>query len=330
MNSSCCKNLLELSLGDTQLLVLPLFHSFGQVVQLNCGFFSGNTLVLIARFDAEEVITALINHKVTVFCGVPTMYWALNSLAMAKPEIVTSIAKHLRLGVSGGAAIPKEIITRFTELFKVTILEGYGLSETSPVATFNLREYAKIGSVGLPIWGVEVDIRDQNDKPVATNEVGEIVIRGHNIMKGYFGKEAATKEAMRGGWFHSGDLGRKDEDGFIFIVDRLKDMIIRGGFNVYPRELEEVLLTHPDVSLAAVVGVPHAEYGEEIKAFVILKQGHSTIGDNIKEWMKREVANYKYPRIVEICEHLPMTATGKILKRELTNRSLKSGGARLG
>jgi long-chain acyl-CoA synthetase len=172
--------------------------------------------------------------------------------------------------------------------------------------------------VGTPIWGVEVKIVDKDDNEVAAGEVGEIAIRGHNVMKGYYNKPEATADAFKGSaWFHTGDLGRTDADGYVYIVDRVKDMIIRGGFNVYPREIEEVLMTHPSVSLASVIGVPHDSHGEEVKAYIVLKPGEKATEDDFLEWSKDQMAAYKYPRIIEIRETLPMTATGKILKKEL-------------
>ena len=198
------------------------------------------------------------------------------------------------------------------------ILEGYGLSETSPVACFNqLDQERKPGSIGTPIWGVEMKIVDDADHPLPAGEPGEVLIRGHNVMKGYYRRPEDTAAVMAKDWFHTGDIGKPDEDGYFYIVDRSKDMIIRGGFNVYPREIEEVLMTHPAVSLSAVIGVPDAKSGEEIKAFVILKEGQSATEDELLGWGKEQMASYKYPRLFEIRESLPMNATGKILKREL-------------
>jgi long-chain acyl-CoA synthetase len=214
--------------------------------------------------------------------------------------------------------MPVEVMKAFGEKFNVKILEGYGLSETSPVASFNrVDRERKPGSVGLPVWGVDIRIVDEEDEDVPQGELGEIVMRGHNIMKGYYKKPEATAEAMRNGWFHSGDIGRKDEDGYVYIVDRVKDMIIRGGFNVYPREIEEVLVSHPDVSLAAVIGVPHDQYGEEIKAFVVRKEDATATEAEIIAWSKENMAAYKYPREIVFRDTLPMNATGKILKTEL-------------
>ncbi len=303
---------------DTHLIALPLFHSFGQTVQMNSGFYNQASLTLLPRFDPDTALSIMERDNVTIFAGVPTMYWAmLNHPNLEKFDLV-KIADNLRLAVSGGSAMPVEVMRAFGEKFKVSILEGYGLSETSPVATFNrLDRPAKPGSVGLPVWGVSVRVVDPNDNDVPQGEMGEILIKGHNIMKGYYKRPAETAETLRGGWFHSGDLGTFDEDGFLSITDRVKDMIIRGGFNVYPREVEEVMMTHPAVSLAAVVGVPHDSHGEEVKAYVILKTDAACDPDELMDWCKENMAGYKYPRVIEFREALPMTATGKILKREL-------------
>jgi long-chain acyl-CoA synthetase len=213
-----------------------------------------------------------------------------------------------------------EIIHQVKDRFGVQILEGYGLSETSPVATFSdPHSDPRPGSIGIPIWGVEVKLIDESWNTVeGADEIGEVAIRGHNIMRGYYNRPEATAEVMKDGWFRSGDLGRRDKDGFYYIVDRAKDMIIRGGFNVYPREIEEVLMTHEAVSLAAVIGVPHESHGEEIKAYVIRNAGSTTTEEELVAWSKEQMASYKYPRIVTFVETLPMTATGKLLKRELS------------
>ena len=303
---------------DVHLVTLPLFHSFGQSVQLNAGFYNRATLVLLPRFSPDAALRLMEQENVTFFAGVPTMYWAMLNYPGAEKYDMKKISHNLRICVSGGSAMPVEVMKAFDEKFNVKILEGYGLSETSPVATFSrLDRERKPGSIGLPVWGVFVRIVDQNDQDVGTNELGEIVIRGHNVMKGYYKRPEATTEAFRNGWFHTGDIGRMDEDGYIFIADRVKDMIIRGGFNVYPREIEEVLMTHPAVSLAAVLGIPHERHGEEVKAFVILKEGAEVTEAELVAWSKENMADYKYPRLVEIRTELPMTATGKILKQEL-------------
>ena len=268
----------------------------------------------------EAVLAAIQDEGATIFSGVPTMYWALLNYEDKQGRFdFDKIAKTLRACVSGASSLPVEIIKGIDAKYKIPILEGYGLSETCPVAAFNHPEKErKPGSVGTPIWGVEVEIFDKDNMVVPTGEVGEIVIRGHNVMKGYYNKPEATAKAFDGtSWFHTGDLGKKDEDGYIYIVDRLKDMIIRGGFNVYPREIEEVLLTHEAISMASVIGVPHNSHGEEIKAFVILKDGATVTEKELINWSKGKMAAYKYPRIIEIRKTLPMTATGKILKKDL-------------
>jgi long-chain acyl-CoA synthetase len=303
---------------DVQLVVLPLFHTYGQTVQLVAGFLTASTLVLLPRFDAAAALGLMQREKVTMFAAVPTMYWGLLNTLDASVD-VAAIAANLRVAAAGGAALPVEILHEFKRRFGVQILEGYGLSETSPVASFSRKDQPiKPGSVGTPIWGVQMKLVDPDWNEVAGDgNVGEIAIRGHNVMKGYYKRPDDTAAVMRDGWFRTGDLARRDADGAYFIVDRSKDMIIRGGFNVYPREIEELLLTHPAVSLAAVVGVPDAESGEEIKAFVIRKPG-ATLGETeLIAWVRERVAAYKYPRQVEFRDALPMTASGKILKREL-------------
>lgn len=312
---------------DTYLCVLPLFHSFGQTVIQNGAFAFGGTVVMLPRFEAGPALGLMQKEKVTFFGGVPTMYWGLlGALSEMGDQVdVKEIAANLRVAVCGGSALPTEVHRKFEERFGVTILEGYGLSETSPVASFSkYGEPVRVGSIGVPIPGVEMkliesdswdEIKDAGDP----DAIGEIAIKGPNIMKGYYQRPEATAEAISpDGWFRSGDLGRKDADGWYYIVDRSKDMIIRGGFNVYPREIEEVLLTHPAISLAAVIGVPHESHGEEIKAVVILDEGATATPEEIVAWGKEQFAAYKYPRIVEVVENLPMTATGKILKRELS------------
>jgi long-chain acyl-CoA synthetase len=318
MNARLADTLFGNTENDVHLVVLPLFHSFGQTVQMNSGFYTAATISLLPRFDPDAALAIMERDNVTVFAGVPTMYWALLNYPAADKYDLAKISQNLRLSASGGAAMPVEVMKAFDEKFKVQIQEGYGLSETSPVASFNrLDRERKVGSVGLPVWGVEMKIVDELDKDVPQGELGEIVIRGHNVMKGYYGKPEATADAMRGGWFHTGDIGRMDEDGYYFIVDRVKDMVIRGGFNVYPREVEEVLMSHPQVSLAAVIGVPDERYSEEIKAFIVPVEGAELDEAELVAWSKENMAGYKYPRLIEFRDTLPMNATGKILKIEL-------------
>jgi len=293
-----------------------MFHSFGQSSVMNVALHVGSTLTLVPRFEAEKVMEVIQRDKVTVFPGVPTMFFAL----LHHPSAGKFDLASLRIAVSGGAAIPGEVIQAFEGKFKTTILEGYGLSETSPTATFNFSAAErKVLSIGKPIFGVEVRIFDIDDKrlPAGKDHVGEIVIRGHNVMKGYWNKPEANVEAFKGGWFHTGDLGYVDEDGFFFIVDRKKEMIIRGGFNVYPREVEEVIYAHPAVAEAAVIGVPDERLGEEVKAVVALKPGATASAEDIIDFVKERVAAYKYPRTIQFVDTLPKGATGKILKKEL-------------
>jgi len=303
---------------DVHLITLPLFHSFGQTVQMNAGIYNRATLVLLPRFSPDAALHLMDEENITIFAGVPTMYWAMLHYPRADQYDLQKIARNLRITISGGAAMPVEVMRAFNEKYNVKILEGYGLSETSPVAVFNrLDREARPGSIGFPVWGVQVRLVDANDQDVDAGEVGEIAIRGHNVMKGYYKRPEATAEAIRNGWFHTGDIARRDEDGYLYIVDRVKDMIIRGGFNVYPREIEEVLMTHPAVSLAAVIGVPHERHGEEVKAFVIVKSGATITEVELVAWSKQNMADYKYPRLIEFRMELPTTATGKVLKSEL-------------
>ena len=309
---------------DTYLCVLPLFHSFGQTVIQNGAFAFGGTVVMLPRFEAKAALDLMLKEEVTFFAGVPTMYWGLLG-SLEEGVDVSSLAENLRVAAAGGSALPKEVHRKFQEKFGVTILEGYGLSETSPVASFSpWGEDVRVGSIGTPIPGVEMKLLDPesweevNADHSDEDAVGEIAIKGHNIMKGYYNRQDATDEVLQDGWFRTGDLGRRDADGWYYIVDRSKDMIIRGGYNVYPREIEEVLMTHEAVSLAAVIGVPHDSHGEEIKAYVILEDGASATGEELVAWGKEQMAGYKYPREVVVVEDLPMTATGKILKRELS------------
>ena len=293
---------------------LPLFHSFGQTCGLNAAVRSGACLTLVARFAPDKVLEVLRRDRVTIFEGVPTMYVAL----LGAPDRDTYDLSALRVCVSGGAALPVEVLRGFEAAFGCAILEGYGLSETSPVASFNHPDRVrKPGSIGTPIRGVAMRVVNEHGADVPAGEVGEIAIRGHNVMKGYLGRPDATAAAIPDGWFRSGDLARVDEDGYFFIVDRSKDLIIRGGYNVYPREIEEVLYEHPAVAEAAVVGVPDGALGEEVGAAVVLKAGCSATPDELRGYVKAQVAAYKYPRLVWLLDALPKGPTGKVLKREI-------------
>ena len=297
--------------GQVFLASLPLFHSFGQTCVQNASLATGGAVAYLERFDAEAALDAMVRHGVTIFAGVPTMYFQLLRAVRAKPP-------SLRYCVSGGAAMPVDVMREFEERFGVQVLEGYGLSETSPVVSFSaLWRPRKPGSIGRPIPGVEVRLVDVEDRDVIEGEVGELVVRGHAVMKGYLGRPEATREAMRGGWFHTGDMARRDADGDFYIVDRKKDMIIRGGFNVYPREVEEVLCGHPAVAEVAVVGIPDPEYGEEVKAFIALRPGASVTGAEVERFCRERLGAHKVPRKVEFLPSLPKGPTGKILRKEL-------------
>jgi long-chain acyl-CoA synthetase len=304
----------EIAAGDVVFGGLPLFHSFGQTVSMNASLMVGACLTLVPKFDPGAALETMQRDRVTHFYGVPTMYGAL----LHHPGRESFDTSSLRTCITGGASMPVEVLRGFEEAFGAIVLEGYGLSETSPVSSSNHPDRErKPGSIGTPLEGVEMRVVDEDDNEVPQGEVGEIVIRGHNIMKGYWQRPDATAEAMRGGWFHSGDMARVDEEGYFFIVDRKKDLIIRGGYNVYPREVEEVLYEHPQIREAAVVGVPHDEWGEEIGAAVVLHDGEELAPEEISAYVKERIAAYKYPRLVWFLGELPKGPTGKILKREI-------------
>jgi long-chain acyl-CoA synthetase len=304
----------QITEDDRLLGALPLFHSFGQTCTLNAGIANRAMISMIPRFDPDKALEIIQRDKITLFQGVPTMY---NAMLAAKSADSADTAT-LRLCMSGGSAMPEEVMRKFEEKFGCNVLEGYGLSETSPVASFNHPEKErKPGSIGTPIEGVEMKVVDDDGNEVEQGEVGEIVIKGHNVMKGYWNRVDASKEAIKDGWFASGDIAKVDEDGYFFIVDRKKDLIIRGGYNVYPREIEEVLYEHPAIQEAAVIGVPHDELGEEVGAAIVLKDGEDVNADAVKAYVKDEVAAYKYPRQVWFLDELPKGPTGKILKREI-------------
>ena len=314
-NTDVSTRLFGLGPDDVVLGALPLFHAFGQTCGLNAAIRAGASLALVPRFNPTKVLETIERLGVTVFEGVPTMYAAL----LHDAERDSFDVHTLRVSVSGGAALAVEILHAFEKAFGCVILEGYGLSETSPVACFNHPDrLRKPGSIGTPIEGVEMRLVDDARNEVAPGEPGEVAIRGHNVMKGYWNRPGATADAIDAdGWFYSGDIARIDEDGCFFIVDRKKELIIRGGYNVYPREIEEVLYEHPAVREAAVVGIAHAELGEEVGAAVALKSGSDVDPSELREFVKERVAAYKYPRRVWFVDELPKGPTGKILKREI-------------
>ncbi|MFI6808995.1 long-chain fatty acid--CoA ligase [Streptomyces luteogriseus] len=292
---------------------LPLFHIFGQICTMSVAIRSGASLTLVPRFDPQTVLDTIARDRATVFEGVPTMYAAL----LQHPT--GADVSTLRMCVSGGASLPVEVLHGFEERFGCAVLEGFGMSETSPVVTFNHPDRPrKAGSIGTPIKDVEVRLLDEKGQDVGTDAIGELVVRGPNVMKGYWNRSEETAAAVPDGWLRTGDMARQDEDGYLYIVDRKKDMIIRGGYNVYPREIEEVLHEHPAVALAAVVGVPDRKLGEEIAAAVVLRPGARATPEELRQHVKGRVAAYKYPRLVWLADTLPMGPSGKILKREIT------------
>lgn len=317
MNALAMVDLTPFEFDDRLLVSLPLFHIFGMTCQLNAGVYKGCTLVLLPRFDAEAAFAAMQTHKITSFAGVPTMYWTLLNYSDPKFDYEL-ISANLKRCLSGGSSLPVKLLEDFEKRFDVTIMEGYGMSEGSPAVTFNQPKIGrKPGSIGTPVWGVQVKLIDIDGKELPAGEKGELLYKGHNVMKGYYKNPQETSKALQDGWLHSGDVAVKDTDGFYFIVDRIKDMIIRGGLKVYPREVEEVMIKHPAVSLVAVVGVQHEQLGEEVKAFVVLKPGQSIPEADLIAWIKQHIASYKCPRFIIFVPSLPMTATGKILKKEL-------------
>ncbi|MDX6239667.1 MAG: long-chain acyl-CoA synthetase [Kribbellaceae bacterium] len=309
------RTLIQIGPDDVVMGCLPLFHVFGMGCGMNASIANGATLTLIQRFDPAKALRVIERDRVTVFEGVPTMYSAM----LGVPDRTSYDVSTLRTCVAGGAALPVEVLRGFEEVFGCIVLEGYGLSESSPVASFNHpNAVRKPGSIGTPIEGVRMRLVDERGAPVGAGEVGEIQISGHNVMKGYWNKPEATAATITpDGWLSTGDLARQDEDGFYFIVDRKKALLIRGGYNVYPREVEEVLYEHPAVSEAAVVGIPHPSLGEEIGAAVVLRAGQTVTPDELRAFVKKRIAAYKYPRAVWIVYSLPKGPTGKILRREV-------------
>jgi long-chain acyl-CoA synthetase len=309
------RTLILLGPDDVVMGCLPLFHVFGLTCGLNAAIANGSTLTLIPRFSPAKALEVIQRDSVTVFEGVPTMYAAM----LGVPDREQYDVSTLRTCVSGGAALPVEVLRGFEGAFGCIILEGYGLSETSPVASFNHPDAVrKPGSIGTPIEGVRMRVVDEDRRPVQPGEIGEIQIGGHNVMKAYWNKPEETAATIDAdGWLSTGDMARQDEDGYFFIVDRKKDLLIRGGYNVYPREVEEVLYEHPAVAEAAVVGIPHPSLGEEIGAAVALKDGTTATPEELRDFVKGRIAAYKYPRAVWIVDGLPKGPTGKIQRRDV-------------
>ena len=324
MNARAHCEAFEMDKDSRTIAVMPLFHALGLSGLLNATVLAGGAVVLLPKFDPTKMLEAIQEHKATILHGVPTMYHAL----LHHPERDSYDTSSLKQCGSAGAAIAAELLDSFESTFGIPILEMYGLTESGPLASYNRPDHRKPYSVGTPIWGTEIQIWDDKNAelPPGKDNVGELVIRGHNTMSGYLNNPEATTEAFAGGWLHSGDLGYRDEDGFLFIVDRKKELVIRGGYNVYPREVEEVLYTHPAVSEAAVVGLPDERLGQEVAAFVSLRMGHSVDPAELVDYVKDRVAAYKYPRTVTIIDDIPKNATGKILKRSLVHLDADSSG----
>ena len=298
---------------DNYMCVLPMFHVFAFTTCVLNPLLSGSTITILEKFHPKKVIESFLNDDITVFMGVPTMYIVL--LEACKNNVTFS---KLRLAVSGGAALPVEVFRQAKDILKLTVVEGYGLTEASPVVCFNpLDGIKKEGSIGLPVSYVECKIVDENDMTVLVGEVGELVVRGGNVMLGYFKQEEETKKILKNGWLHTGDLAKNDEDGYIFIVDRKKDLVIVGGLNVYPREIEEVIYQHSKVKETAVIGIDDKLRGEHVKAFIILKDGEECTSKEILRYLKEHIAGYKVPREIEFISELPKNSTGKIMKRML-------------
>jgi long-chain acyl-CoA synthetase len=315
MNCTVAGGLFDARADDVTLGVLPFFHVFGLSSAVNVTVRFGGTLSVVPRFEPAAVLDAMAADGVTVALGVPTMLQALMAEGAGDRDLSA-----FRVAVSGGASLPGEVLHQFEKTFGVTVLEGYGLSETASTATFNVSaEQRKIMSIGKPIWGVEMRVVDAEDRtlPAGEENVGELVIRGHNVMRGYHNRPEATAEAFRNGWFHTGDLGYVDDEGYYFVVDRIKDLVIRGGYNVYPREIEEVLYSYPGVAEVAVIGKPDDRLGEEVVAIVAPAPGVTLDPADVIAYAKQHLAAYKYPREVRIVDALPKGATGKILKKEL-------------
>ena len=312
-------NVANIQSYDRLLAALPLNHVFGQTVMMNAGILSGATIVLMPRFDPNKVFQVMDDENITIFSGVPTMFWAM---LRSKTENIDleKVARNLKTVISGGDSLPVEIFNNFKAKYNIEITEGYGMTEGSPVVTFSHKDKPlKPGSIGTALWGVEIKLIDDSGKEVKTGEMGEIIFKGFNVMKGYYNNPKGTEEVLKNGWMHSGDLAFMDTEGFIFIMGRKKELIIRSGLNVYPKEVEMVLMKHKSISMVCVVGVPDKIKGEEVKAFAVLKPNQEITPSEIRSWVNERIASYKCPKHIEFVKALPMNATGKILKRELKN-----------
>ncbi len=316
VNSEQCRQGLLSRKDDIYMCVLPMFHVFAFTACVLMPLWSGSTIVIIESFSPKEVVESLLKDEITVFMGVPAMYIVL--LEAGKRNITFP---KLRLAVSGGAALPVEIFIQAKEILRLPIVEGYGLTEAAPAVAFNpLNGVQKAGSIGIPLIDVECKIVDENDNELNSGEVGELIVKSESVMKGYYGQQEETNKTLKNGWLHTGDMAKKDEDGYIYIVDRKKDMVIVGGMNVYPREVEEILYQYSKVKEAAVIGINDKLRGEYVKAFVVLKDGEACTGRELNQYLKERLALYKIPRDIEFIDSLPKNSSGKILKRELKDK----------
>ena len=314
MNCTVAGGLFGARSDDVVLAVLPFFHVFGLSSVINVFVRYGGCLSILPRFAPAAVLGTIEADRCTVIGGVPTMLHALAQLDITGRDLSA-----LRVAVSGGASLPEDVMRTFEDKYGIEVLEGYGMTETASSCSFNRPGDRKVLSIGKPLWGVRMRVADSSDQPLppGPEHVGEILIRGHNVMKGYLGRPEATAETLRDGWLHTGDLGYMDSDGFYFIVDRAKDLVIRGGYNVYPREIEEVLYAHPAILEAAVIGKPDERLGEEVVAVVALRSGASVTAEEIIAYCRERLAAYKYPREIRFMTELPKGPSGKILKAAL-------------
>ncbi len=313
-NVSSCSKVIKLSHKDRFLVFLPLFHSFTLTVTVFFPCFLGARIILLEAVAREEIRRAIVSQRPSIMVGIPTVY---NLLSQVKLGWLARWFNPVRTYVSGGAPLAVEVLENFQRKYHRPLLEGYGLSETSPVVAINPPQKTKAGSVGLPVPGVEVKTLNNQGNLNKANEVGELLVRGPNIMQGYLNRPQATKKALIDGWLHTGDMARIDEDGYIYIVDRKKEMLIVHGSNVYPREIEAVLCRHPKVAESAVIGIPDAHRGEIPKAVIVPRKGEQLREREIKQYCRRFLAPFKVPRVVEFRDSLPKTATGKVMKRML-------------
>ena len=305
---------------EVVMCVLPFFHAYGMTAAMNVGFYMGSTLVLVPRFEVKEVVHLIKKYKVTMFPGVPTIYVAINQYAAEHKVDLSSV----EVCISGGAPLPVEVAQEFERITGGKVVEGYGLSEASPVTHANpIWGNRKFGSIGIPFPDTDAKIVDPDTgETLSQGEVGELAVKGPQVMKGYWNRPQETAQALRNGWLHTCDMAKMDEEGYFYIVDRKKDMIISGGFNIYPREVEEVLYEHPKILEAAVIGVPHEYKGEAVKAYVVLKEGEVLTEEEVIAFCKERLAHYKVPKEVEFVNDLPKSMIGKVLRRELKEKEL--------